>query len=371
MPSAIFNRRFAANYFSDAGIHRPVVLDHLRAERLSTARMLQGQWQFGMFGIDAVITVHTRVHRADRAVRGDAHSLLRAPIPGCTPRRSYSCRDCVQLRAAPAAIAARRALRTEPGACRSRRLVAGRQAGRLALLLKFFFAPLMINWCLDHVGESCANSVMQLIDGFQNGLTGRAAVRHLAVLGLRFSSSCSSTPCCSRSATSSKYPALGNRIRTVEPTFFGWFICLACYPPFNDFTGRFLRMAEQRLPAVRERHRALSPPTSSLLLSLAIYSVGIHGAGFQGQQSHQSRHRQRTVPTPSCRHPAYAAKNFAWWIGALPALVCRICRAAARRIAVIRCWRCSAGRRSTRCAPSPRSGTCCSGTTATRNTCSA
>src|SRR5690349_18470926 len=43
-------------------------------------------------------------------------------------------------------------------------------------------------------------------------------------------------------------PALRNRIRSVDPTFFGWFICLACYPPFNDFTGRFLQWQSSECP---------------------------------------------------------------------------------------------------------------------------
>ena len=29
-------------------------------------------------------------------------------------------------------------------------------------------------------------------------------------------------------------PALGNEIRTVDPTVSGWVVCIACYPPFNQ-----------------------------------------------------------------------------------------------------------------------------------------
>src|SRR5947208_1452831 len=34
-------------------------------------------------------------------------------------------------------------------------------------------------------------------------------------------------------------PALGNEIRTVDPTVSGWLVCLVCYPPFNQAFGAF------------------------------------------------------------------------------------------------------------------------------------
>ncbi|MES1262995.1 MAG: hypothetical protein ABUL69_01485, partial [Peristeroidobacter soli] len=58
MPSAIFTRRFAANYFSTLGF---IGLSYWIISSLSSFHrgMLQGQWQFGMFEIDAVLTIHT------------------------------------------------------------------------------------------------------------------------------------------------------------------------------------------------------------------------------------------------------------------------------------------------------------------------
>src|SRR3954466_3351333 len=58
MPSALFTRRFAANYFSTLGF---IGLSYWIITDLSGFHrgMLQGQWQFGMFGVDAVFTTHT------------------------------------------------------------------------------------------------------------------------------------------------------------------------------------------------------------------------------------------------------------------------------------------------------------------------
>src|SRR6478735_5237125 len=66
-------------------------------------------------------------------------------------------------------------------------------------------------------------------------------------------------------------PALRNRIRSVDPTFFGWFVCLACYPPFNDFTGRFLQWQSSDFPHF-ENSTIHFIANACLLISLGIYS---------------------------------------------------------------------------------------------------
>ncbi len=114
---------------------------------------------------------------------------------------------------------------------------AARQAS-LALLLKFFFAPLMINWCLNHVADM-AGAVVQLIDGAQEGQAGRALF-DASLFWAVFQCILFVDTLLFTLGYIVEVPALSNRIRSVDPTFFGWFVCLACYPPFNDFTGRFL-----------------------------------------------------------------------------------------------------------------------------------
>ena len=58
MAARIFNRRFAGNYLSTLGF---IALAYWVIADVSGFHRgaLQGQWQFGMFGVDAVLTVHT------------------------------------------------------------------------------------------------------------------------------------------------------------------------------------------------------------------------------------------------------------------------------------------------------------------------
>lgn len=40
---------------------------------------------------------------------------------------------------------------------------------------------------------------------------------------------------------------IGNKTRSVEPTAFGWAICLCCYPPFNNVLGTYLPLESGKL----------------------------------------------------------------------------------------------------------------------------
>jgi protein-S-isoprenylcysteine O-methyltransferase Ste14 len=318
MPPSLFSRRFAANYLSTLGF---IGLSYWIISELSGFHRdnLQGQWQFGMFGIDAVITVHTLfialialyvvvlipfyarhpwLHsKAFVFLQGLRLSWLRLGKPPSRARQAMLARQSwrlpLQAGLSPAA----------------------KQAG-LALLLKFFFAPLMINWCLNHAGDM-ANSLVQFIDGLRAGQSGRALFDNslfwacfqliLFVDTLLFTL-----------GYIVEVPALRNRIRSVDPTFFGWFICLACYPPFNDFTSRFLEWQSNDFPHFQNTvvHFIAN---IALLTSLAIYSWASLALGFKASNL-TNRGIVGDGPYAYVRHPAYAAKNLAWWIGAIPNL---------------------------------------------------
>jgi protein-S-isoprenylcysteine O-methyltransferase Ste14 len=318
MPSAIFNRRFAANYFSTLGF---IGLSYWVISDLSGFHrdVLHGQWQFGMFEIDAVFTIHTLLlslialyavvlipyyarypwlhSKAFVFLRGLRFSLLRLRRPQSPARRALQAREPWRL------------------PLRAGLSPAAKQAG-LALLLKFFFAPLMINWCLNHVGDM-ANAVVQFFDGIREGVTGRQLFDSslfwacfqliLFVDTLLFTI-----------GYIVEVPALGNRIRSVDPTFFGWAICLACYPPFNDFTGRFLVWQSSDFPQF-ENSAAHFAANITLLTALAIYSWASVALGFKASNL-TNRGIISRGPYAYVRHPAYVAKNLAWWIGALPTL---------------------------------------------------
>jgi protein-S-isoprenylcysteine O-methyltransferase Ste14 len=191
-----------------------------------------------------------------------------------------------------------------------------KQAG-LALLLKFYFAPLMLNWCLLHINDML-NSLLNTRAGIDAGFPMRvlfdSSLYWSAFQLILFVDTLLFTI-----GYMIEVPALGNRIRSVEPTFFGWFVCLASYPPFNEFTGRYLPWQSADFPHLG--HDALHFGVNIvLLLSLALFSWASVSLGFKA-----SNLTNRGIVTHGLygivRHPAYAAKNFAWLLGTLPAIV--------------------------------------------------
>jgi len=248
MSSAIFSRRFAANYFSTLGF---IGLSYWVISSLSGFHrsMLQGQWQFGMFEIDAVLTIHT-LFLALIALYAVVlipyyarypwlHSKAFVFVQGLRLSLARLCRPASPARRAQLAQQKWR-LPLKAGLS-----PAAKQAG-LALLLKFFFAPLMINWCLNHVADM-SNSVIQVFDGLHEGVKGRELF-DTSLFWACFQLILFVDTLLFTLGYIIEVPALGNRIRSVDPTFFGWFICLACYPPFNDFTGRFLEWQSNDFP---------------------------------------------------------------------------------------------------------------------------
>jgi protein-S-isoprenylcysteine O-methyltransferase Ste14 len=220
-------------------------------------------------------------------------------------------------------FAFRRAPRTEAaGSANPMRLLPAfrlsrlsRQAG-LTLLLKFFFAPLMINWCLMHIAN-LTGSMFGVVDALDSGTRGRLLFdNHIfwAVFQLLlFTDTLLFTI-----GYIVELPGLDNRIRSVEPTFFGWFICLICYPPFIDFTLRFFEWQSSDFPLFENTavHFAVN---ITLLLAMTVFAWSSLSLGFKASNL-TNRGIVRKGPYRFVRHPAYAAKNFAWWLGALPTL---------------------------------------------------
>jgi protein-S-isoprenylcysteine O-methyltransferase Ste14 len=183
-------------------------------------------------------------------------------------------------------------------------------------LLKFFFAPLMINWCLIHVAN-LTGSLFQLFDGTQGSLSARELF-DTSLFWAAFQLILFVDTLLFTLGYIIELPALGNRIRSVDPTFFGWFICLACYPPFNDLTLRFLEWQSSDFPQFQSDslHFTIN---CCVLIALGIFSWASIALGFKASNL-TNRGIVAHGPYAFVRHPAYAAKNFAWWLGALPVL---------------------------------------------------
>ncbi len=111
---------------------------------------------------------------------------------------------------------------------------------------------------------------------------------------------------------------LGSRIKSVEPTLFGWAVTLACYPPFQSVTSLFL-------PSHPAAHPWVTNP--ALLDVLRVMRLGFYGIfvwasvalGFKASNL-TNRGIVHWGPYRWSRHPAYAAKLLAFWCEELPHL---------------------------------------------------
>lgn len=111
-------------------------------------------------------------------------------------------------------------------------------------------------------------------------------------------------------------PRLRNQIRSVDPKLLGWAAALVCYAPFNFILNMFLGSPGSEFPHFSDStvHFAAAFTLLGLMMVYASASVSL---GFKGSNlTHRgivSRGPYRVV-----RHPAYACKNMAWWIGSIP-----------------------------------------------------
>ncbi len=111
-------------------------------------------------------------------------------------------------------------------------------------------------------------------------------------------------------------PRLRNEIRSVDPTLLGWAAAMLCYPPFNRITGAVLGSNVTDFPQFDD-------PTTHLILNLLLLLLMTLYASASvalGLKASNLTHRGIVARGPYAwvRHPAYAAKNMAWWIGSIP-----------------------------------------------------
>jgi len=314
MLANLFTRRFASNYLSTLTF---VGLTYWFITRVSSFHVatLQGVWDLSVLGIPEVLTIRT-VFIALMAL----YAVILVPYYAAYPWMRSSAFAFLQGLWFAGLRCHRRKTplqRTPMSLPLSFRLSpAARQAG-LALLLKFFFAPLMINWCLGHLG-TLSGTMVQFDSGLEQGLRGRVLF-DTSIFWAAFQLILFVDTLLFTLGYIVELPVLRNRIRTVDPTFFGWFICLACYPPFNEFTGVFLAWQSNDFPYFTNDYLHIAMNVL-VLLSLAIFSWASIALGFKASNL-TNRGIVSRGPYAFVRHPAYAAKNLAWWIGAIPTLV--------------------------------------------------
>lgn len=113
-----------------------------------------------------------------------------------------------------------------------------------------------------------------------------------------------------------EHPLLKNEIRSVDPTWLGWTVALACYPPLNGLVAHVMGWSGEEFPQFADPLAHVTV-NSLLLVLMAIYawaSVALNlkasNLTHRGIISHG--------PYRFVRHPAYVCKNAAWWLGVIP-----------------------------------------------------
>lgn len=110
---------------------------------------------------------------------------------------------------------------------------------------------------------------------------------------------------------------LGNKTRSVEPTFLGWSCALACYPPFNNVLGTYLPLHNG--PSIITNDNMLLAFRAATVVLFTIYASATVAFGFKFSNL-TNRGIISRGPYKYIRHPAYVTKCTAWWLEHLPTM---------------------------------------------------
>ena len=198
-------------------------------------------------------------------------------------------------------------------------LTPGERLGVLSVLLKGFFAPLMVVWLFDHTA-TLLNNGLHLIRVWQDSGFSMRAVTGTEGYWFLFRLILFVDVFFFTLGYLIELPQLKNEIRSVDPTLFGWGVALACYPPFNGLTGSIFGWHSSDFPQFVDYPFVHLTANVLLLGLMALYSWASLALNFKASNL---THRGIVARGPYrfVRHPAYAAKNLAWWIGLGPALI--------------------------------------------------
>lgn len=108
---------------------------------------------------------------------------------------------------------------------------------------------------------------------------------------------------------------LDNKSKSVDPSFFGWFIALACYPPFNSITSGYFPYDSIN---AGHAYAIFQPEWVDALLktvTLTCFIVYVWATAAFGLRFSNLTNRGVITRGPYAvvRHPAYIMKNIAWW----------------------------------------------------------
>jgi protein-S-isoprenylcysteine O-methyltransferase Ste14 len=177
----------------------------------------------------------------------------------------------------------------------------------LKILVKGFYAPLMLNYMFFHLGQVTRlygnpASFPNSFDYFYQLVFSSIFFVDTAIFAFGY-------------LVETHW--LDNSIKSIEPTLFGWVAALSVYEPFFGITSQFFPLTRQN---------PLVLPGTVLygfkLAALAAYAV--YGWATVALLFKASNLTNRGIvtwgPYKYLRHPAYVGKNIAWWLEMVPYL---------------------------------------------------
>jgi protein-S-isoprenylcysteine O-methyltransferase Ste14 len=197
----------------------------------------------------------------------------------------------------------------------------------LGLLVKFFFVPFMIGGSLGACDnwQDKSQKLLSLWPAMSWETTGQIAANcwRLQITLLAFIFMLDMTVAVIGYVVSLRL--FDTQITSAEPTFFGWAVALACYPPFNAvIMGQYLSGPTAgdfwRHEQVAARPSLAIACCAASVILMAVYTWATFSFGMRF-----SNLTNRGVichgPYRWVRHPAYICKNSAWWLANLPILL--------------------------------------------------
>ncbi len=107
-----------------------------------------------------------------------------------------------------------------------------------------------------------------------------------------------------------------SRVRSVEPTIFGWFVALVCYPPFNSMVGKYVPWGANDYVQFGNYTLIARIFVVALLIIYVWASVAL---GLKASNL-TNRGIVSRFPYSIIRHPAYISKNLIWWVTLIPVM---------------------------------------------------
>ncbi len=172
----------------------------------------------------------------------------------------------------------------------------------LSYLVKLFFLPMLWSWALGNV-----NQIQNLLYSPPHEFLAITKALITAMIFIDVS--------IFAIGYTVEVPRLRNVIKSVEPTFLGWFVCLICYPPFNTvFFSPFDRNYFDTWPAWSDGTRQLV--TVLVVLMWFVYTWASVALAMKASNL-TNRGIVAHGPYRFVRHPAYTGKVSVWVLSAL------------------------------------------------------